>query len=185
MSTWHPDPATAASCRQLSPLLRTRLRTSPWLQLVSTCFNQSHVEWAGKILPEKFWAERKTTHTVTGLYQIMDMMTQIHSNSSLCSTCRLPWFHKTTIWLHIFGWCWRKAPPPLPIDSWIFRVLPLHQGKTDMACLHHMTATPDLCACPAPPPRLSVPLLIGMAQKKGMDRSTVVRQSGTSELQYI
>ena len=51
-----------------------------------------------------------------------------------------------------------------------------------MACLLHMTATPDLCACPAPPPRLSVPLLTGMAQKKGMDRSAVVRQYGTSEL---
>jgi hypothetical protein len=37
--------------------------------------------------------------------------------------------------LHIFGWCWRKAPPPLPIESWIFRFFPcIKETQIWLAC---------------------------------------------------
>lgn len=66
------------SCSQLSPLLRARLRTSPCIASAG-CWFQPIPNMSSELAKSslQFWAERKTTHTVTGLYQIMDMMTQI------------------------------------------------------------------------------------------------------------
>jgi hypothetical protein len=58
--------------------------------------------------------------------------------------------------LHIFGWCWRKAPPPLPIESWIFRFFPcIKETQIWLACfrlepLIYVPALPPLHGCQFP-----------------------------------